>query len=224
VQLVERVIAAMRQAGVVRLLHMSALGANLDGTSMYSRSKAAGEALVRASALDWTIFQPSVVFGPDDHFLNTFAGLAHWFPIIPLAGSSARLQPVYVIDVAAAFVAALARPDCVGQSLVLVGPRIYTLKELVQFAGLAAIGKLRPVLPLPMALGKLQAMMFEMLPGEPLISRDNLDSLKVDNISGDDGLEALGITAHSMEPIAAQYLAGRNPRTRYDRLRVGAGR
>jgi uncharacterized protein YbjT (DUF2867 family) len=220
VELPKNIIAAMRAAGVQRLLHMSALGASSQGPSMYSRSKAAGEALVKESALAWTIFRPSVVFGPEDRFLNTFAGLAKWFPVLPLAGGDAKLQPVYVEDVAQAFVHALVDNASIHQIYELAGPRIYTLKELMQFASAAATGHVRPVLPLPFAVGKLQALMFEILPGPTLMSRDNLDSLKADNVSGAQDLARLGVEATAMEGIASQYLAGKHPRTRYDAYRV----
>jgi uncharacterized protein YbjT (DUF2867 family) len=220
VELPQKIIEAMKAIGVRRLLHVSALGASDQGPSMYSRSKAAAERLVRASDLDWTLFAPSVVFGPEDKFLNTFAALAKVFPVMPLAGSGARLQPVYVEDVAQAFVNALENKESVGQRYELAGPRIYTLGELVRFASWAAIGKPRLVLPLPLAIGKLQALLFELLPGPTLMSRDNVDSLKADNVSGARGLEALGITPTAMETIASQYLAGKHPRTRFDAYRI----
>ena len=221
VELPKTLIRAMRSAGVQRLLHMSALGAIADGPSMYSRSKAAGEALVKDSGLAWTIFQPSVVFGPDDQFLNTFASLAKVLPILALAGAQAKLQPVYVEDVAQAFVNALANPATAQQSYALAGPQVYTLKQLMQFASTAAIGRARPVLALPALLGKLQAFLFECLPGPTLISRDNLDSLRVDNVCRAPDLLRLGITATAMEAIASQYLAGKHPRTRSDAHRAG---
>jgi uncharacterized protein YbjT (DUF2867 family) len=220
VDLVRKIVGAMQQAGVSRLLHMSALGASANGPSMYSRSKAAGEALVRDSGLAWTIFQPSVVFGPEDQFLNTFAGLAKIAPVFPLAGSTAKLQPVYVQDVARAFVAALSDTQTIGQTYQLAGPTVYTLADLVRFA--AAVGAHRniPVLPLPLGLGKLQALAMELAPGPTLMSRDNVDSLKSDNVATEDGLARLGIHAQAMEPIAIQYLQGKHPRTRSDGWRT----
>lgn len=220
VALPEKIIAAMHTAKVSRLLHVSALGACSEGLSMYSRSKAAGEAVIKTSGLQWTIFQPSVVFGPEDHFLNVFARLAKYFPVLALAGSNARLQPVYVEDVAQAIVQALDQPNTFRKTFELAGPHIYTLKELVQISSLAATGSVRPILPLPWSIGKLQALFFECLPGNPLMSRDNLDSLKTDNISGLQGLQSLGITPTALEPIAAQYLAGKHPRSHYDAYRI----
>jgi uncharacterized protein YbjT (DUF2867 family) len=220
VELPKSIVAAMQSAGVKRLLHMSALGARENGPSMYARSRAASEAVVRASGLDWTIFQPSVVFGPDDKFLNTFATLAKFAPVFPLAGASTKLQPIYVEDVAQAFVNALPNRATVHHTYELAGPHAYTLKELVQFAALAATGKQRLVVPLPLAAGKLQAFFLELLPGAPLMSRDNVDSLKADNIATQPIAPELGIELTAMEPIAAQYLRGQHPRTRWDARRT----
>jgi NADH dehydrogenase len=224
VDLVRKIIGAMQQAKVPRLLHMSALGASAQGPSMYGRSKAAGEALVRDSGLAWTIFQPSVVFGPEDQFLNTFAKLAKIAPVFPLAGSSSKLQPVYVQDVASAFVAALNDAGTIGQTYQLAGPKVYTLAELVRFAAAAGARRNIPVLPLPLGLGKLQALAMELAPGPTLMSRDNVDSLKADNVATEDGLARLGIHAQAMEPIATLYLQGKHPRTRSDGWRVRAHR
>jgi NADH dehydrogenase len=220
VELPKAIIAAMQTAGVKRLLYMSALGASANGPSMYARSRADGEAAVRGSSLDWTIFQPSVVFGPQDRFLNTFASLAKLAPFIPLAGAGAKLQPIYVEDVAQAFVNALTNPVTIRKSYELAGPHAYTLKELVQFASFAATGTARPVLPLPLAVGKLQAFFLELLPGTPLMSRDNVDSLKADNVASRAIAPELGITPTVMEPIATQYLQGRHPRSRFDARRT----
>lgn len=222
VELPRAVSAAMQTAGVRRLLHMSALGADAQGPSMYARSRAAGEAVVRASGLDYTIFQPSVVFGPEDNFLNTFASLAKLAPVFPLAGASTKLQPVFVEDVAQAFVNALDNAATVHNTYVLAGPKVYTLKQLVQFASQAARGHARPVLPLPLLIGKLQALFLELLPGTPLMSRDNVDSLKVDNVATSSTAAwapELGITPHALEPIASLYLHGQHPRTRFDARR-----
>jgi NADH dehydrogenase len=219
VALPRKILQAMQSAGVMRLLHMSALGASSSGPSMYSRSKADGEAAVRASTRAYTIFQPSIVFGPEDKFLNTFARMAKWLPLFPLVGARTKLQPVYVEDVAQAFVNALQNDATIGKTYELAGAHAYTLKELVQFSGFAATGKVRPVIPLPFALGKVQAALFELLPGEPLMSRDNVDSLKADNVASQPVAAELGISLTPMEPIAQQYLRGQHPRTRFDARR-----
>jgi NADH dehydrogenase len=181
VDLVELIIKSMQALGIRRLLHMSALGADCAGPSMYQRSKGEGERLVRASALDWTIFRPSVIFGAQDNFINLFSKLARRFPILPLARADARFQPVRVDNVAEAMVRALALPQTLRQSYDLAGPEILTLAQLVRFAARRA-GHDRPIVSLPTWLGNLQALLFEHLPGPLLMSRDNLDAMRLDNV------------------------------------------
>jgi NADH dehydrogenase len=225
-ELARRVVAACSRLKVQRLLHMSALGADANGPSMYQRSKGRGEAVVRASALQWTIFQPSVVFGVEDRFLNLFAKLAAFAPVLPLAGADVRFQPVWVEDVAHAFVQALDNPATVGKSYELVGPKVYTLRELVSFAARAA-GHARPVINLPMGLAQVQARLMELLPGEPLMSRDNLASMQRDNIASTQPYvppPELDLRLTPMEPEASLYLAGKHPRTRFGGFRTRAGR
>jgi uncharacterized protein YbjT (DUF2867 family) len=226
VELPQRIVAGCTRQGIRRYLHMSALGADPQGPSMYQRSKGDGEAAVRASPLDWTIFQPSVVFGPEDRFLNTFATLAKFFPVLPIGGADVRFQPVWIGDVAQAFVNALDNHDTYGKTYELVGPRVYTLRELVQFAA-AASGHPRPVVALPGSVALLQARMMELAPGEPLMSRDNLDSMKVDNIASRQPFvpaPELGITPTAMEAEAPRYLSGQTVRTRLDAFRARARR
>ncbi len=212
VELPRRIVAACVAHGVARYLHMSALGAAADGPSMYLRSKAAGElAATSAPALATTIFRPSVIFGPEDHFLNRFAALQKVFPVIPLAGAEARFQPVYVEDVARAFVAALERDPTIGHTYELAGPAVYTLRQLVKLAGTWS-GHPRPVFGLPPALARLQAWLLECLPGEPLMSRDNLDSMKTDNVAAGPMAPILGIDPVALEAVAPYYLSGRAPR------------
>jgi NADH dehydrogenase len=225
-ELTRRALAACERAKVRRFLQMSALGADAQGPSMYQRSKGEAEALVRASALDWTIFQPSVVFGPEDRFLNTFAKLAALAPFIPLAGADVRFQPVWVGDVAQAFVNALDNPATFRRSYELAGPRVYTLRQLVEFAA-AAGGHPRRVIGLPEAVARVQARLMELAPGEPLLSRDNLDSMKRDNVASVQPFvpaPELGIAHTPLESDATQYLAGQHPRTRFGGLRTRARR
>jgi NADH dehydrogenase len=224
--LAQRVVAACTRLKVARLLHMSALGADAKGPSMYQRSKGRGEAAVRASKLHWTVFQPSVVFGVEDRFLNLFAKLAAFAPVLPLAGAEARFQPVWVEDVANAFVNALDNPATFGKTYELVGPRIYTLRELVSFAARAA-GHPRAIVNLPMGLARVQARFMELLPGEPLMSRDNLASMQRDNIASTQPYvppPELELRLTPMEPEAALYLAGQHPRTRFGGFRTRAKR
>ncbi len=226
VDLTRRALAACQQHKVRRYLHMSALGADAQGPSMYQRSKGAAERVVRDCDLNWTILQPSVVFGAEDRFLNTFASLARFAPVIPLAGADVRFQPVWVEDVAHAFVNALDNPATFGQAYELAGPRIYTLRELVQFAATAA-GHRRPVIGLPDGVARVQARLMELAPGEPLLSRDNLDSMKRDNVASVQPFTPapeLGIAHTPLEPEASLYLAGMHPRTRFGGFRAHARR
>jgi len=211
VVLPQRLAQACRRHDVRRMLHVSALGADARGPSMYQRSKADGEAVVRSVFDDWpegalTVFRPSVVFGPEDRFLNLFAGLARWLPVVPLAGARARLQPVYVGDVAQALAKALHDPETAGCTYPLAGPRVYTLGELARLAAEWS-GHARPVLSLPSAVGRMQASVLECLPG-PLMSRDNLDSLSVDNVSDAPFPPELGIVPTPLEAVAPSYLGG----------------
>jgi NADH dehydrogenase len=221
VQLPRRLAEACRRQGVRRLVHVSALGVAPDAPSLYLRSKAGGEAALRAAELDLTVLRPSVIFGTGDRFLNLFARLQAVFPVMPLAGSDARLQPVWVEDVAEAIVRCALAPDPLGATFECTGPQVYTLAQLVRIAGRLA-GHERPIVPLPDALGRLQAGVMELLPGEPLMSRDNLRSLAVPNVASGEwpGLDALGITPAALEAIAPGYLAPGQGIARLDRWRA----
>jgi len=212
VELPRRLAAAMQASGVRRLVHVSALGASASGPSEYQRSKAAGEAVLQAAGLELTILRPSVIFGAEDRFLNLFASLQKLFPLMPLAGSQARLQPVWVGDVARALLHCLLHPATSGQIIECAGPETFSLADLVRLAGRLS-GHPRPVLPLPRALGYAQALLMQLLPGKPLLSADNLRSLEVDNVASGQlpDLRALGIEPQALEPLAARYLdqAGR---------------
>ena len=206
VELPRRLAAACRRHGVQRCLHMSALGAAMDGPSMYQRSKAAGEKIMLdADGLQVTSFRPSVVFGPEDNFLNLFAKLQSLLPVLALGGLTAKFQPVYVGDVAQAFLRALDDPESIGKVYELVGPHVYTMKDLLQLVG-AYSGHARPLIGLPDALARVQAFMLEHLPGGPLMSRDNLDSMKSDNVAS--GHYATPPDWHPMplEAVAPDYL------------------
>ena len=229
VELPAKIVRAMQHAGVQRLVHVSALGADLQGPSMYQRSKARGEAVLRSANLQLTVLRPSVIFGAEDKFLNLFADLQGIAPVMPLAGSGTRFQPVWVGDVARAVVTCLQKPDTIGQTYELCGPQVLTLGQLVNRAGQWAgvnQGRGRPVIGLPMWVGWLQAAAMELAPGEPLMSRDNLASMKVDNVATGQlpGLAALGITAASVAGVAPTYLGHRGPRSRLNSWRSGAGR
>lgn len=221
VELPRRLARCCEAAGVRRVIHISALGADAAAPSRYLRSKAAGEEALRSAALALTVLRPSTIFGEHDHFLNLFATLQRLFPVMPLAGAHARFQPVWVEDVAAAIVACLDRPQTVGQVIECTGPQEYTLGELVQLAGRWS-GHPRPVIALPDALGRLQALVLELLPGEPLMSRDNLASMHVPNVATGrhPGLESLGIRPTPLEGVAPLYLGGGRDATRLDPWRA----
>jgi uncharacterized protein YbjT (DUF2867 family) len=229
VTLARTLAQACAQTGVRRVVHVSALGAASDAPSMYQRSKAAGEAALQAGGLNLTVLRPSVIFGAEDKFLNLFAQLQRVFPVMPLAGGSTRFQPVWVEDVADAVVQCLKNDSGLSPIYELGGPDVFTLKQLVQLAGTRS-GCPRPVLNLPMALGRLQAMLMALAPGEPLMSRDNLDSMAVDNVASGKlpGLSELGITAAPLSGIAGDYLGpdagGQGPRSGLQGLRKNAGR
>ena len=229
VELPAKVVRAMQHAGVQRLVQVSALGADLQGPSKYQRSKASGEAVLQGAGLQLTVLRPSVIFGAEDKFLNLFADLQGIAPFMPLAGSGTRFQPVWVGDVARAVVTCLQKPETIGQTYELCGPDVLSLGQLVKLAGQWAgvnQGRGRPVIGLPMWVGWLQAAAMELAPGEPLMSRDNLASMKVDNVATGllPGLAALGITAASVAGVAPTYLGHRGPRSKLNRWRSGAGR
>ena len=233
VELPRQIVAACAQAGVRRVVHVSALGAQADAPSMYQRSKARGEAVLQqaaaAGALDLTVLRPSVVFGAGDRLLNLFASLQKWLPFVPLASADTRFQPVWVRDVAHAVAAALQRPTSVGQTYDACGPEVWTLRELVRAAGQwsgVRGGRGRPILGLSRALGRLQALVLELMPGQPLMSRDNLDSMRVDNVAGGQwpGLDALDIRAAPLSAVGPMVLGQAGPQARLDRFRRSAGR
>jgi NADH dehydrogenase len=182
VELPARLVDACHGAGVRRLLHMSALGADpVHGASHYQRTKGEGERLVHASGLQVTSFRPSVIFGPGDSFFNRFGALLRRTPgVFPLACAQARFQPVYVGDVAAAYVHALERHATFGQAYELCGPHVYTLQALVEYTA-QVLHLHRYVIPLSPRISYWQARLLEHVPGKPF-SLDNFHSLQRDNV------------------------------------------
>ncbi len=225
VRLPARLAEACKAAGVRRVIHVSALGAATDAPSRYQRSKARGEEALKSAGLDLTILRPSVIFGERDRFLNLFASLQSIFPIMPLASAEARFQPVWVEDVASAIVAALDDPTSIGTTIECCGPRVYSLAQLVRAAGTWS-GSARPILALPAVIGRLQALFMEMLPGKPLMSRDNVDSMRVANVASGKlpGLERLGIEPSPLEAIAPRYLGHVSGEKRLEAWRARARR
>jgi len=229
VALPQKIARACLAAGVAQVVHVSALGAaSLQpalAPSIYLRTKGEGEAVLVQAAMggsagdlaqtgfDLSILRPSVIFGAEDKFLNMFAKLLRVLPLVPLAGAEARFQPVWVQDVATAVVRCLAGASTQPSPRVIeaFGPEILTLKQLVQISAQlsgAGGGMGRLVIPLPAWAGRLQATLMGMAPGEPIMSPDNLDSMKVDNVASGKhpGLDSLGIKASALRPIARQYL------------------
>lgn len=224
-ELPAKLVQACAEAGVKRLLHMSALNASLDAPSHYLRTKAMGEDSVhRAAALGLkvTSFRPSVIFGPDDSFTNRFARLLKLVRFVfPLACPEAKLQPVYVEDVAHCFVAALDNSKTEGQRYELCGPRVYTLHEIVTYLA-RLLGLRTRIVGLGDRLSYLQAAVMEFVPGKPF-SLDNYRSLQVDSVCRQGFPEIFGITPKSMESIVPGYL-GTDRESRLARLRCQAGR
>ena len=210
-----QIARAAAAAGVVRMVQVSAIGADASSPSMYARTKAAGEAGVRASLPGATILRPSLVFGAEDQFFNRFGAMAMTLPVMPVIQGDSKFQPVYVGDVADAVVAGLVRPDTVGQIYELGGPRVWTFRELLAWI-LHETRRNRPLIDIPMGLARIQARLGELLPSKPL-TRDQLLMLGRDNVvsAGMRGLSDLGITPTPVELIVPGYL---------DRYRAGGGK
>jgi uncharacterized protein YbjT (DUF2867 family) len=231
VELAGKIARACEATGKRRVVHVSALGAdarNPDALpSMYLRSKSRGEQVLRAAPLALTVLRPSVIFGEGDRFLNVFAALQKMAPFVPLAGAHAHFQPVWVQDVAAAIVQCLTdEHGTSGQTYEACGPDVFTLKQLVQLAANYSGVTPRPVFALPDGLARIQARLMELMPGEPLLSRDNLNSMKVDNIATGNfvGLEALGVQPSALAAIAPLYLGAQGLRSNLTAKRKTAGR
>jgi NADH dehydrogenase len=225
VELPRRIVQACGKAGVGRLVHLSALKAEPAAPSAYLRSKAQGEVQVRhgqSQALQTTILRPSVIFGREDRFLNLFAQLARKLPVLALASPQARFQPIHVLDVARAIALALADPRCFGQTYPLCGPNVYTLRQLVEYV-VHALGLRRAVVGLGPSLSMLQAALLERLPGQ-LMTRDNVRSMRVDNVCGCPFPEVFGFAPTPLEAVAPLYIAGVTPRSRYRWFRFRARR
>lgn len=220
-----RVAQACCTQEVPRLLHMSALQAAPGAPSAYLRSKAEGEAAVlevAAGVVDVTIFRPSVIFGRGDGLINLFAQLVRFMPVIMLASPNARFQPVFVEDVAQAFVASLEKPETAGQVYPLCGPNTYTLRQLVQIVA-DMLGCKRTIIGLNDKLSYLQAWAMELLPIK-LMTRDNLASMQVDSVCGCDFPAVFDLQPAALESVVPGYLVDDNARAGYLRFRAYAGR
>ena len=244
IELPRKVIHACGESGVRRLLHMSALGANPNSRSAYQRSKGIAEALVREAAIhhveheNWylngpkfihgyglnvTLFRPSVIFGRGDSFLTMFARLLKAFPVLPLASAGSRFAPVHVEDVARAFADSLDNTATYGQTYDLCGPRVYTLRELVDYVG-EVTGRKRSILPLGKWLSYFQAWALEFKPGKKLMTRDNYFAMSVDNVCSSGWPSVFGFQPAALEAVAPEYLRAKTPRARYEGYRESARR
>jgi len=204
-------VARAAAAAGARLIHVSALGADPDSSSLYARTKAAGEAAVLATVPDATIFRPSIMFGPEDDFFNRFAAMARLSPFLPLiGGGETKFQPVFVGDVAQAILKATGGAAKGGTIYELGGPKVHSFKQLMEYV-LAVTERKRLLLPIPFGLAKLQAMILQLLP-TPLLTPDQVESLRTDNIVSDAAqaegrtLAQLGIEPAALEAIVPSYL------------------
>jgi uncharacterized protein YbjT (DUF2867 family) len=224
-ELTRIVLQAARSAGVPRLLQLSSLKASPDGPSYYLKSKGEAEKLIRegGGTLDWTIFQPSVMFGPGDSFLNRFAALLGALPLVfPLARPNARLQPVLVDDVIEALLRCLRGGPSSRQTYELGGPQVYSLREIVSLVA-KITGRRRWVIGLPDFIARLQGLVMNFVPGRPF-SSDNYRSLTIDSVCTEDGFARLGIKPQSMIASARQYLGALEDNARLSHDRATAGR
>lgn len=209
----------------IRLLHMSAINADANGPSEYLRSRGRGEDSVKRIAADTglavTIFRPSVVFGEGDNFLNMFAKLVAVFPVMPLGSPDATFQVVWVADVVRAFTLAIDMPETIGNTYPLVGPDVYTLRELIEFV-IKLTGAKCMVIGLGSTLTNLQAMVFGLLPGK-LITPDNVASMTLPNTSHEPFPAIFGAPS-AMGAVVSTYMKTPQGRGRYPRFRDRAGR
>ena len=221
VELTQFVVSACRQAGVRRLLQMSALNAGR-GRSHYLKTRGDAEAVVKASGLAWTIFEPSVIFGVGDGLFTRFGNLLRLTPLLPLARANTKFAPVFVGDVVEAFRRALSEPKSIGEVYELYGAEVFCLADLVRMTA-QQLGLQRFVLPLPDALGRMQALAFDLIPGKPF-SSDNFRSLLTDSVGGIDGLHRLGIVPTRVAPILPDILGHADAKqARYARYRAQHG-
>ena len=220
VELTQGLIRACHAAGVPRLLQMSSLNAGR-GSSHYLISRGQAEAAVRASGLQWTLFEPSVIFGVGDGLFCRFAALLQNLPVMPLARANARFAPVFVGDVVEAFLRCLDNPSTAGETYELYGSEVYSLRQIVELSA-RQLGLRRWVIPLPDVLGRLQALACDFVPGKPF-SSDNFRSLLTDSVGGIDGLHRLGIEpakVSRMLPLILGHVDDRQTRlARYRAMR-----
>jgi len=213
-----RVAQAAKAAGAQRFIQMSAIGADTDSPSVYSRTKAVGEASVREAFPEATILRPSVVFGPEDSLFNRFAWMASASPFLPLIGGGhTKFQPVYVGDIAEAVVRVLDNPHWAGKSFELGGPEVMTFREVLELI-CQITHRHRVLMPVPFALASLQALFLQLLPN-PLLTLDQVRLLHTDNVVSESGVCTFGdlsITPSSAEAIVPSYLWSYRPHGQFD--------
>jgi NADH dehydrogenase len=219
------VAEAARAAGIKTLVHVSALGADPQSKSAYGRSKAGGEAAVFETVPGAVIMRPSIIFGPEDHFFNRFAGLARMFPAFPLfGGGNTRFQPVFAGDVAGAIADTIDGKAKTGTVYELGGPEIKTLRECLELV-LAEIERNRLLVPVPWPFASAAAAVLQLLP-KPLLTLDQVRQLRVDNVVSEAALregrtiEALKIVPTSLAAILPSYLVRFRPHGQFDRRRT----
>jgi uncharacterized protein YbjT (DUF2867 family) len=223
-QLPRQIAQTCEALGIKRFIHMSALQAGANAPSLYLKSKAAGENAMNQfnQKIDVTIFRPSVIFGRHDSFINLFAQLVKFLPVIALAKPNAKFQPIWVEDVAQCFVHALENTDTYNKTYELGGPNIYTMRELVQKV-MDIMGKQRPIIGLNDSLSMAQGFMMELMPIQ-LMSRDNIRSMQIDNVTSQAIAPELNVSPAALEAVVPEYLTNANPRGAYDAFRSAAGR
>jgi NADH dehydrogenase len=206
-----RAVAEAARGVGARLTHVSALGADMQSASAYARTKARGEKAVRDTVPDATIFRPSIIFGPEDRFFNRFAAMTRYSPALPLiGGGETRFQPVYVADVAEAVALSVDGVAVAGSTYELGGPVVASFRQCLEEM-LAVVERKRLLLPLPWWVSKLAASFLGLLP-KPLLTRDQLEQLRSDNVVSQGAeaegrtLSGLGIEAQSMATILPSYL------------------
>lgn len=222
-QLPARLGKVCKSLGIRRLVQMSSLGASDTAPSEYQQSKAAGENTLKAvEGLALTIFRPSVIFGRQDSFINLFGKLAKYLPMILLAKPDTKFQPIWVEDVAHCVVRSLQNIETTGQTYELAGPKVYSFRDLIKLI-LKTLNIKRPVIGLNDTLSYLQAFIMEWLPVK-LMSRDNLKSMEVDNVSQDPFPTIFGITPTALETEIDEMLTDATPRGAYHQFRQYAAR
>ncbi len=222
-----RIARLSAEAGVGKLVHISALAADAESESAYARSKAMGEADVLKNFPSATILRPSIIFGPEDQFFNMFGTMSRYFPVLPIVGADSKMQPVYVDDVAAAAEAAI-MGDATG-IYELGGPDVETMRQLMERL-LHVVRRKRFIINIPFGMARINAFFIEIwhkfsLGIVPLVlTRDQVKLLKVDNVvsEGAPGLEALGVHPTSMEAVLDSYLYRFRPQGQYTDLTESA--